>query len=183
MKLTDIEKDLPVLNRWLRAREQKEEFRDKKERKYDRGIEQLQKAVDEKGNLRFKNIKLASATTSDPGTSSTTYVDIPQMEIPVTLASGIALILCQIPIHFSAGTGSLAASIRIVRDGTTQVGPEARQDFTALSIVNTLFIAGLDLSIPPGSYTYKAQWRVVLGTTPTIVSYSTNRQMLLVELG
>lgn len=115
--------------------------------------------------------------TTDVSTNSSTYVDIPDMELEITTTGGKVL------INFNASLCWLVAGvdfyILILRNGTEIGG--AYQECISESRHISVFLID---DVSAGTYTYKVQWHTQYGDT--ITNYGTKiegrRRLTAIEL-
>ena len=115
-----------------------------------------------------------TATTSEPSTTSTTYVDLTEMSITLTTDANPVFIIFTGVFYHSAAGGMLYLVIDI--DGTDYI-PKAIAASAAGTQVesSTAFLK----TMTAGSHTFKIQWKTASGI---LTSQGTERIMQVIEL-
>lgn len=132
------------------------------------------------GRLRDTKIRSSVATGNAVNTTSTTYVDMPNMSLTINASIGAYFqILVQVNGVQATGSTTIGAYFRLLVDGTQY--DSTRQEFNH----NGWELRGVTLSrvifLSAGSHTISAQWAVTSGTL-TCCWYGDLRQIHVVEL-
>jgi hypothetical protein len=114
--------------------------------------------------------------TSGPTTTSTAYVDLPDMAVTLMTTGGDLLAWLQCDWSNSLAGGVNGASFALSLDGTTEYGPTSQNAQNA-GYVQGAACVGRWTGVAAGSHTVKGRWQAISGGT---VTAATTRRVLLV---
>ncbi len=135
-------------------------------------------ATDVNGNLLLKNIQQAVASTSNPTTTSSSFVDLAEMTLTFTTKGNVVYLSFCVSAGDSATGGTVF--FVIVRDSGAASSMIAKITSYTNGAISSASITWQDQP-PAGSHTYKVQWSVSSTTTGTCDG--TNRMLQATELG
>lgn len=124
------------------------------------------------------NGQQAVGTTSDPNTSSTTYVDVPEMSITMTTSGAPVLLAFNCIAKQNTANKSIYFVFEI--DGVDEVVSERGAQYPSVNTECRCSFAYLKTGLGAGSHTFKVQFKVD-GGTATLPG--TTRNLIVIDLG
>jgi hypothetical protein len=132
-------------------------------------------AVDNKGNLKLKNITSPTPVTNTPTTTSATYVVVPEMTSTVTTHGNPVLVTFTVRIF---GGATVNGNLALFRDSSNLTGDHPVV-LTTSSNDTDFTLTIIDIGATAGSHVFSAQWK----TSNSMTASALLRTLQVVELG
>ena len=134
----------------------------------------IKKYVDDKSKHQSDQ---AVGTTSSPSTTSTSFVDMPQMSITMTTGANPIMVTFSLTVQNTTDGGATMEIILDI-DGTNEISSERDN---SMGVINRRSTAGSSIlkTMTAASHTIKVQWLTNLGT---FVTHEIQRNIQVIEL-